>query len=842
MELNREPTAATLRVCFRWFVVQLLRGLVTLLLGGSRILESLTSIVAERVRTLLRSHLKPLKDITMTYRNHLLAALAVALAAHVLIPTIALAQSGDNGPERPPSGLLSGRVVARGSLDGVSGVTIVLEGSDLSAVTDEDGRFSIEFVPAGSYTALFRSLGFRPVARTDIIVRPDRITSLDIELERLAVELDGLVVVAGYFPEEETQPTSITAFSGEEIRRAPGSAGDVSRIMASLPSIAKVNDQSNSLIVRGGSPVENSFYVDNIEIPNINHFPTQGASGGPIGLLNVDLIQDVEFRAGGFSSKYGDRLSSVMDIEFRDGNRSEFDGQLDLNFTGFGGVAEGPLFSNRGSWLLSARRSYLDLIFQMADAGTVVIPRYSDYQGKLVYDLGRDHTLTILGIVGSDHISSDSATAVEHSLTAFGDQKMRARTFGLNWQAMWGPVLSNTSLSHRTNEFDESYTETRTGSFLLRNLSSERTSALRNVTEIYLNNSSSIEVGFDAKHVEAEFDNHYAEYTDALGGTTPEMFVDNTLIDNKVAFFATVTTKPFARLSTSFGARADHSTLTGNSHISPRFSFQYDLTERTALTGATGIYYQALPANLLAQDEAHLELSDTRAIHYVLGLSHLLSDHTKATVEVYRKDYDNFPVDPQQQSLFVVDELFYRYGFFFNHERLQAVGKARTTGAEVTVQKRLARDLYGLLSASYFRSQYMAGDGAWRDRVFDNRVVLSAEGGYKPSNTWEISARWIYAGGPPYTPFDQARSTNLHRGVLDQNRINGARYPDYHSLNIRVDRRFNFSGSNLIVYLSVWNAYNRKNVASYYWDEIGNVQDVSYQWSALPVFGLEYEF
>ncbi len=842
MELNRESTEKTIHVCLRWFVIQLLRALVAVLLRCSRVLESFMSIVANRIKTSLQSHCKPLKDITMTYRNLFVAAFAVSVVARVVFPTPVFAQTGDNGPERPPSGILSGRVVTRGSVDGVSGVTIVLEGSDLSAVTDEDGRFSIELVPAGSYTALFRSLGFRSRARTDVIVRPDRITSLDVELERLAVELDGLVVVAGYFPEEGTQPTSITAFSGEEIRRAPGSAGDVSRIIASLPSIAKVNDQSNSLIVRGGSPMENSFYVDNIEIPNINHFPTQGASGGPIGLLNVDLIEDVEFRAGGFSSKYGDRLSSVLDISFREGNRSEFDGQVDLNIAGFGGVAEGPLFSERGSYLVSLRRSYLDLVLQMADAGTVVIPRYSDFQGKLVYDLSQNHQLTLLGITGNDNIRADSAVAVENSMVAYGDNSMWAGTLGLNWRAVWGPAVSNTSLSGIKNEFDEEFTETRTGQFLMRNLSEERTLTLRNVTDLYLGGGSSVEFGFEAKTLRADFDNQYAEYTDALGQTTPEMTVDRRLTDNKLSAFASYAVVPFGRLTATAGARLDHSTLTGNSHISPKFSFSYELGPRTSLTGATGVYYQSLPAILLAQSEDNHSLSDPRAIHYVLGLGHLFTDNTRATVEVYRKDYSNFPIDPQQPSLFVVDELFYRYGFFFNHESLTATGKARTTGIEATVQKRLVENLYGLASAAYFRSSHMGADEVWADRVFDNRLVLSLEGGYKPNSTWEFSGRWVYAGGPPYTPFDVAESTSLKRGVLDQNQINGARYPDYHSLNIRVDRRFHFSGSNLIVYLSVWNAYNRKNVASYNWDEIGNVQDVSYQWSAFPIFGFEYEF
>jgi outer membrane receptor for ferrienterochelin and colicin len=729
-----------------------------------------------------------------------------------------------------------------GSLSSVEGVAVFLSGTELESTTDANGEFTLAEVPVGNYSAHFRALGFRPQARTDLIVRPNRITYLEVELERLAVELDGVVVVGGYFSNEESQPTSTTGFSGEEIRRAPGSAGDVSRILATLPSLAKVNDQSNSLIVRGGSPIENAFYVDNIEIPNINHFPTQGASGGPIGLLNVDLIEEVDFRAGGFGARYGNRLSSVMDISLREGNRNEFDGQLDLSFTGFGGVAEGPLFGDRGSWLISVRRSYLDLVLQMADAGTVVIPRYADFQGKLTYDLSNNHQLTLLGISGDDNIRSDSAVAFENSMVAYGDQNMWAGTLGINWRAIWGPAVSNTSISRTKNEFDEELTETRTGQLLLRNLSSERTVTLRNVTDVFLSTGHSLELGFEAKNARADFDNVYAEYTDALGSVTPEMTINRGITDNRLGLFASYTALPFDRLTTNAGARLDHSTLTGNSHISPRLSLSYELGRRTSLTGAFGVYYQSLPATLLVQNEDNRTLRDPRSAQYVIGLSHLITDNTKATVEVYRKDYANFPIDPQQPSLFVVDELFYRHGFFFNHQRLESAGKARTTGVEATVQKRLAENVYGLASASYFRSFHMGGDNTWRDRVFDNRLVLSLEGGYKPNSSWEFSGRWIYAGGPPYTPFDQDRSTALNRGVLDQARINDARYPDYHSLNIRVDKRFHFSGSNLIVYLSVWNAYNRKNVASYDWDEIGNVQDVSYQWSALPIFGLEYEF
>ena len=226
----------------------------------------------------------------------LVVALLSIFTSHAVaqdsVPTRASAR--DAGVDRV--GALQGKVLDRYSQAPVAGVTVRVEDLGLQSTTGSDGRYEMAEVPVGSYSLVFRVLGFRPLAKTDVIVRSNRITFVNAELEQVAMELEGLVVVAGSFPEEEAQPNSIVGFSGEEIRRAPGSGADVSRIVASLPSVAKVNDQTNSLIVRGGSPMENSFYVDNIEIPNINHFPTQGASGGPIGLINVDLIDAVDFR------------------------------------------------------------------------------------------------------------------------------------------------------------------------------------------------------------------------------------------------------------------------------------------------------------------------------------------------------------------------------------------------------------------------------------------------------------------------------------------------------------------------------------------------------------------
>jgi hypothetical protein len=741
------------------------------------------------------------------------------------------------------TGMIKGAIVDAETKTPLMGANVVVLGTKRGAASDDIGHFIILDVPVGSYTLQFSYLGYETMRKTDIIVRSERITFVQSGLKPSVIEGQAITVTAGYFSQTEEQPTSAVHFSYEEIRRAPGSAGDVSRILMILPSVAKVNDQSNGLIVRGGSPVENAFFIDNIEIPNINHFPTQGSTGGPIGLVNVDFIRDVHFSTGGFSSMYGDKLSSVMDITFREGNPDEFDGQLDLNFAGFGGVAEGPLFDNKGSWLFSVRRSYLDLLVKAFDVGTSIAPSYGDYQGKVVFDVASNHKLMLLGVFGDDHNSPDKDAAEEYDMIVYGDQDLYVGTTGINWQAVWPDLgYSNTSISYSSQKFEENFIETTTDSLLMVNNSHEQTVRFRNVNHLRLALRHSMECGLEIKHLVTDFENYYNEYTDALGDMVPEFTLNVGESAEKYGAFLSYRVKPISPLTVEAGLRADHFCYNDNTYISPRFSIAVQLTRRTSINGSAGLFYQSLPAILLFQDEENRDLKDPRAVHYVLGLGHLLTENTKFTLEVYRKDYDFFPIDPTQPSLFLIDELYYRYGFFFNHGRLTDTGKARSNGIEMMIQKKLAENFYGLASASYFRSEYRDDRGTWVERVFDNRYIMSVEGGYKPNNKWEFSLRWIFAGGPPYTPLDVEASKAINRAVLDDRRINDARYPDYHSLNLRFDRRLHFTGSNLVFYLSVWNAYNRKNVASYFWNEMEQKQDIVYQWSLLPIMGFEYEF
>jgi hypothetical protein len=259
-------------------------------------------------------------------------------------------------------GILTGKVVDRFNQQPISGAVIEIEGLGLKAGSDDDGFFEFEYVPQGIYSVRFSSFGYIRFVLDNIVVNSGVVTDILAEMD--IIETDEIVVEDERFVKPGDISTSIKNLSFEEIRRTPGGFEDIGRVVQTLPGVSFVNDGRNDLIVRGGAPSENLFIVDNSSIPNINHFGSQGATGGPVSIINLKLIREVKFITGGFSAKYGDKLSSVLEIKQREGNRKKFMGDINLSATGFGVLFEGPIGSEkRGSWLVSARRSYFDFIF-----------------------------------------------------------------------------------------------------------------------------------------------------------------------------------------------------------------------------------------------------------------------------------------------------------------------------------------------------------------------------------------------------------------------------------------------------------------------------------------------
>jgi hypothetical protein len=737
-------------------------------------------------------------------------------------------------------GVVTGRAVEAGTERPLGGVRVEVEGRPEGALTDTLGRYRIP-LPAGTYVLRAQGLNHAPLARADVVVRPGRATVVGFALTPSALVLDAIAVRPSHFAAAREGPVARIGFSAEEIRRAPGSAGDVSRILYGLPFVAKVNDQSNGLAVRGGTPTENLILVDGIAVPNINHFAQQGASGGAIGLLNVELIREVEFEAGGFGAQHGNRMSSVLEITLRDGDPDRRSGQLSVDLTGIGAVAEGPAGAS-GNWVSSVRRSYLDLLVQAVDVGASVAPRYGDYAFRLATSATSRHRFGLLALWADDRFDTDLDQALEHGMSAYGDLSLLQGTTGASWTTLWrNGLLSRTSIAHTYGRFDEDYTDTASRQQLFVNRSTEQDVTLRHSTRAQLTGGTLLTVGGDAAWQVGSFDNVYRRHVNATGDTIPELLLAVSTSAGRGGVFATVT-HPLARwLSTTVGLRADHSSLTGTSTVAPRVSALLVLSDRTRVSVAAGAYHQSLPLVILARD-AHRSLRDPVAYHLTGGVATELGDATRLTVEAYRKEYRRMAMDPADPAGMPLDEVVQGGRFFTVRDRLVDTGEARASGVEATLQKKLTGRVHALLSGAWTMSEYRGLDGEWRPRTFDNGLILSGEGGWRVDPRWELSARWIYAGGTPYTPLDADASRAMNRTVLDRTRVAGERYPAYHSLNVRADRRITFRSSSMVAYLSVWNAYNRGNVASYYWHTEEQTVVPSYQWRVLPVFGVEWSF
>lgn len=743
--------------------------------------------------------------------------------------------------ETDKSGSLTGRVIDNENKMPLPGVNVYLKNMNTGSATDINGNYKIEKLPVGNYVVVYSFIGYIPVSVPDIIVRSGRITYQDVELQSSSVEFDSVVVSGGYFSEAENKPVSTIQFSSEEIRRAPGSVGDVSRILFGLPSVAKINDGKSSFMVRGGSPVENSFYLDNIEINNINHFSTQGSTDGFFGMLNIDFVKNVTFNAGGFSPLYGDKLSSVMEINFREGNRTEYDGQINLNFGGIGGQIEGPFANKKGSFLFSANKSYLDMMMKVFAEG-YPSPEYYDAQTKIVYDISENHKLTFLDIFANDVYNIPYDKAVDKEMNQYGNTKIITNTAGLNWMYIWGQNgYSNTSLSNTINSRNVFLNETKSQNMFLSNNTNENTFALRNINYYKLNDEHKFEFGVESKFGLNKFNYTFFEYQDEYGNVQPTVEVADNLNTISAGTFLMYHSSIVKDISLSLGGRIDYFDYTDKLLYSPRGVLSYKFSPSTSISASAGIYYQNIPSLVLAQSDEFKKLKTPVAIHYVLSLSHMLTEETRLTVEVYEKDYSNLPVDPAQSKDFLFDQVV-TTGLFTNHSNLLSSGKALSRGVEVMIQKKLAMNFYGMISASYSKAEYKDLNGVRRNRIFDNRFNFNVEGGYKPNNEWEFSCRFVYAGGAPFTPFDMQLSQQYNKGILNLENINTYRLPDYHSLNLRVDKRFYFDKTNLVVFFSVWNVYNRDNISAYTWNEVKNKIAKEVGWNTLPVFGIEYEF
>jgi hypothetical protein len=513
---------------------------------------------------------------------------------------------------------------------------------------------------------------------------------------------------------------------------------------------------------------------------------------------------------------------------------------VDLNVAGFGGGLEGPIFGGRGSFLLSAKRSYHDILTRIIGVG--VAPRFGDVHFKAVADLGPRHRLVLLNVNGDSRMTFDLERAVTLGFTRALDYVTRQNTVGLTWYAGWSDVYSSvTSLAWSAYRNTDELTDSVSKDALF--LIDETTDVLnlRHVGTLGLGPRWRASFGFETRLEVYDFNNTYGETINPYAQLIPEYAIRGDLLTTKAAAFASLDWTPTGPLTVSLGSRLDHFSFNRSTEISPRLTVAWAIVPRFVVKAGAGLFRQAVPTAILGISPETRPNRNPYAVHVLFGVVHDPTDDVRWTLDLYDKRYHRLPLAPEEPDFPVMDSCI-DYGLYRSFSSLSDDGLATSRGLEFTLEKKPGGPWHALIGVSLFRSRFRDALGNWRDRLNDNRYVVTMIGGLRLARRWSLGLRWDLAGGVPFTPFDLDRSRALNTAVLDTARLVSARSPDYHSLSVRIDREFRFKSSVLLAYLSVVNALNRKNVARNYWDRISNNPGVIHQSPILPVFGLEYRF
>ncbi len=762
------------------------------------------------------------------------------LGAAFAVPSPAAETSEPRSNPDESEGSLEGLVLDKETGLPVSGARVSILGIERITSTDTTGLFSFENLIPDEYTVHITSLGYRPLRRPDIRVAPNKSVRIEIALAVLPVPGKSIIVTGRNFDRLQSTSLSTVVLSRENIRQSPGTLGDVNRALSSTAGLARIDDRYNSLIVRGGSPIENGLYIDNIEVSNISHFPSQGTSSGPLGILRTNLVDNITFHTGGFPVEYGNKLSSVMDIDLQEGSRDRLHAQASLDFAGAGFTLHGPMNKGRGSWLLSARKGFLDILLDALDVDAR--PNYTDIESRIVYDIDSSLQFSVLTITGFGNLGLGAEGSRRAGISYHGDMDYATTTVGTNWRYLWGRSASQVSVSYSRVQWlnDNKFVDSDIA--LFENQSTERILTLRSINNVFVTDRFSFRFGADFRNSDIDYDYYLGDFIGQDGYRTDEVTVDEFISTIDVGAFGSLTWHPFPAWTTTVGTRFDNSGYSGRSYISPRLSIRYRINTGSMVYAAVGVYRQSLPFAIRLQTPEASGLGDPRADHVIVGLNMFVARDARLQIELYNKEYSHLPVDSARPTTFLLDELILNYGFFSGHDAFTNNGTAYSRGIEVTADWDVLPNLNIQSGLSVYSAKYIDWEGKWRHRVSDNRYTFNSAVAYAPNRLWSFAASLQLGGGVPYTPYDLEQSSRYNDPVYDHARTNELRTPDYQSLSLRCERRFQFQSSVLTTYLEIWNVLNRRNIVGYYWDEstssVIGVQQIPF----LPVFGLEFRF
>ena len=720
---------------------------------------------------------------------------------------------------------VKGTVIDKSSRQPLEFINVMIVGLNKGGVTNAEGKFSIEQVPPGIYRLQASAIGYKTVTTPEYILST-RDLHIQIEMEENQTELEGVTITASPFHRDIESPVSLRIIGLQEIEKSPGANRDISRIVQSYPGVAfSPIGYRNDLIVRGGSPSENRFYLDGVEIPNINHFSTQGASGGPVGILNADLIREVNFYTGAFPTDKGNALSSVLDFKLRDGDMERNSVKATL------GASEVSLASNghlgkKTSYLVSVRQSYLQFLFDML--GLPFLPTFTDAQFKLKTRFDAQNELTVLGLGGIDKMKLNTKADDEDNeyiLSYLPKIQQETFTLGAVYRHYAGAhvqsvIASHSYLNNRNTKYRQN-DESNPDNLTLRLRSTEQN------TQFRLENSSSfrnwkVTVGANLDYSQYSNTTFQKVYTDHA-----QTFDYHTYLDiMRWGLFGTINyTSIDERFTASLGLRADANNYSAamkdmTDQLPPRLSLSYQLTEHWSLSGNAGLYYQLPPYTALGFKNNNGLYANKYALRYMqvsqgsIGINWRKGDTFEVSLEGFYKDYDKIPLS-------VADGIPLTckgndYGVIGN-ELLTSTAQGRSYGAELLLKWLIAKKLNLASSFTLFKSEYRNNkESEYIASAWDNRFIFNLRGTYNLPRHWSVGMKVSCIGGAPYTPYDADKSSLVTawnaqgKPYYDYTRYNEERLPAFTQVDIRIDKTFYLKRCMLGFYIDLQNIAGSK--------------------------------
>ena len=717
-------------------------------------------------------------------------------------------------------GSINGYVYDSKSQLALLGANVIIEGTEKGAISDENGFFEITNISPKSYNLSVSYVGYQSKKIFNIIIKSKGNQTLEILLVESSEELEEIILYESPFKKSIETPLSVNTFSRVEIESYPGADNDVTKVVQSMPGLSpSVGGFRNDIIIRGGAPNETVYYLDEIEIPNINHFSTQGSAGGPQGMINISFINEVTLSTSAFGVEYDNPLSGVLQFNQKNGNPKEISGNFRFGASDSAITIEGPFSKsedNKTTFIFSARKSYLQFLFELI--GLPIRPDYWDFQWKVNHKIDDYNSINFIGLGAIDDFSVEAPDDFDFTQQSFLEQvpiiQQNSTTNGISWIRKFkekkGQFILALSTNKLKNIFSRYVDNENLNGLYFRNDSHEWETKLRLKTVNYVNDWK-ISWGGNIQY--SDYFNNTSDLYNQAEYITKFNFYKYGLFGNiSKSFFEN-------KLDVSIGIRSDEDTFSSGSkltnNLSPRLSTSLSISKdrRLKWNSSLGTYYKIPVYTVLGfknnlGEFANQDAQYTKSNHFVTGFDYALGNASKISVEGFLKKYDQFPIS-------VVDGVsLANKGADFEvlgNENIVTDGKGNTRGLEFLFQQKLTNNFYGIFSYTFFKSEFTDINGNYLPSVWDSKHLSSFSGGYKLKKNWEISSRWRFSGKTPYVPYDlDASLANYPNMILDYSQLGNVKLGNFSQLDIRFDKKWNKENISINFFIEILNLLAQK--------------------------------